>query len=179
MAQMARKAFCGAQCSGSQVITSDLHVGSALYPSRLFFTLRSNPWYNWGVDAPKHQRVGKMGEWVVADPIIEADVIRWTEAVYDKRRKGNKAMRIGERMVVAEVLELTKDGWARLLVRACTVTRDDTAGRHVPVFKPEDQIRRATKTVLRGKPQRLLWSDESVREALLRDKTEECPSPQF
>ncbi len=110
-----------------------------------------------------------MGEWVAADPIIEADVIRWTEAVFDRRRKGKKALRIGERVIVAEVLELTKDGWLRLLVRACTITRDDVARKSIPVFKTEERIKRALKTVMRGKPERLLWSDESARSALVRD----------
>lgn len=111
-----------------------------------------------------------MGEWITADPIIEADVIRWTEAVFDRRRKGKKALRIGERLIVAEVLELTKDGWLRLLVRACTITRDDVAGRSIPTFKQEERIKRAVKTVMRGKPERLIWSDESARDGLLRDK---------
>lgn len=109
-----------------------------------------------------------MGEWITADPIIEADVIRWTEAVFDRPRTGKKARRIGERVIVAEVLELTKDGWLRLLVRACKITRDDVAGKTVPVFKVEERIKRALRTVARGKPERLLWSDESARDAIIR-----------
>lgn len=110
-----------------------------------------------------------MGEWVAADPIVEADVIRWKEGVFDRRRKGKKALRIGERLIVAEVLQKTKDGWLQLLVRACTITRDDVAGKTIPTFKPETKVKRAVSTVLRGKPERLLWSDESARDDLLRD----------
>ena len=110
-----------------------------------------------------------MGEWVAADPIIEADVIRWTEPVFERPRTGKKARPIGERVIVAEVLERTKDGWLRLLVRACTVTRDDAARKTIPLFKTEERIKRAVKTVMHGKPERLLWSDETARAALLRD----------
>lgn len=110
-----------------------------------------------------------MEQWVEAEDFIAADVIRWREAVYDRRRHG-KAQRIGERLVVAEVIVRDEDGWVALLVRACTITKDEFAGRTVPSIKKDDQIRRAAKTVLRGKVERLLWDDESARAAVLASK---------
>lgn len=107
-----------------------------------------------------------MEQWVEAKDFIAADVIRWTEGVYDNRRRG-KALRIGERLVAAEVLQRGKDGWVRLLVRACTITKDEMGGRTVQTLKTGALIRRASKTLLRGKVERLLWGDESARAVVL------------
>lgn len=96
-------------------------------------------------------------------------MIRWTEGVFHNRRRG-KALRIGERQVAAEVLQRGEDGWVRLLVRACTITKDEAAGKAIQPFKSGEQIRRASKTLLRGKVERLLWDDESARAAVLASK---------
>lgn len=111
-----------------------------------------------------------MEQWVSASEcFIEADVIRWNESVFQNRRRGKgKPLRIGERQVIAEVLRTDRDGWVFLLVRACTITADNFAGRNILPLKFEAQIKRAQKTILRGKPERLLWSDESARDVLLR-----------
>lgn len=110
-----------------------------------------------------------MDEWVPADDFIAADVIRWTEGIFDRRRKG-KAMRIGERTLAGEVIERTSDGWVRLLVRVSEVTKADVAGKAIPLIKPGEAIKRGLKTILRGKPERLLWSDETARAAVIRKR---------
>lgn len=110
-----------------------------------------------------------MDQWVPATDFIAADVVRWTEGIYDRRRRG-KALRIGERLVAAEVIERGKDGWVRLLVRACTITKDEYAGRPIIPLKAGEILRRGEKTILRGKPQRLLWNDETARTAVLASK---------
>lgn len=108
-------------------------------------------------------------EWIEAGDFIAADVIRWTEAVFDRKGRSKKAVKIGERRVTAEVLEHDGD-WARLLVRACEITRDEQAGRTVEKFKPETSIKRASKTIRRGKAERLRWNDETKRDSVVRDK---------
>ncbi|MCR2832393.1 hypothetical protein [Parerythrobacter lacustris] len=110
-----------------------------------------------------------MDKWLPAEDFIEADVIRWTEGIFDSRRKG-KAQRIGERLVAAEVLHKGDDGWVKLLVRSCTITKDEIAGKSAQTLKAGVQIRRGIKTILRGKPTRLLWDDESARVAVLASK---------
>lgn len=110
-----------------------------------------------------------MEQWIEAKDFIAADVIRWKEGVFDNRRRG-KALRIGERQVAAEVLQRGEDGWVRLLVRACTITKDEVAGRTVQSLKAGEPIRRSIKTLLRGKVERLLWDDESARAAVLASK---------
>lgn len=109
-----------------------------------------------------------MEPWVAAENIIRADVIRWTEGVFSRRGRSKKSLRVGERQVVAEVLKRTDDGWLMLLIRRCTITRDEFAGSSVPTLELESEVRRAFKTVLRGKPERLLWSDESARDSIIR-----------
>lgn len=110
-----------------------------------------------------------MTNWVPAPDFIAADVIRWTEGVFENRRRG-KALRIGERRVAAEVLSRGNDGWVRLIVRACTITKDEFGGRTVTILKAGTTVRRGIKTILRGKPERLLWDDESARAAVLASK---------
>lgn len=111
-----------------------------------------------------------MDQWVPAQDFIAADVIRWTEGIYDRRKRG-KAVRIGERCVAAEVIERGKDGWVKLLARGCTITKDKFAGRPIIPLKAGDPLRRGEKTILRGKPQRLLWDDESARTAVVQGST--------
>jgi hypothetical protein len=117
-------------------------------------------------------RQGLLAQWIAAtEGIIVADVIRWTEGIYAKRRRKNtKSQRLGERQVTAEVLEATDDGWFKLLVRASVTTKDDFAGSRLPPLNIGDEIKRARKTVERGKPERLLWSDETAR-AVICDRS--------
>jgi hypothetical protein len=118
-----------------------------------------------------------MAPWVPAKDFIEADLIRWNEGVFDRRRRGKDALRIGERVVVAEVLKIDADDWVRLLIRACTTSLDDIVGKYAPNLKLEAEIRRAKKTILRGKPVRLQWSEESVREAVAVERLNPCQDP--
>lgn len=110
-----------------------------------------------------------MEQWIEARDFIAADVIRWKEGVFQNRRRG-KALRIGERQIAAEVLHRGKDGWVKLLVRGCTITKDEAAGKPVQALKTGEEIRRAAKTILRGKVERLLWRDETARAAVLASK---------
>lgn len=107
-----------------------------------------------------------MDQWIPATDFIAADVIRWTESIYHRRKRG-KALRIGERLVAAEVIERGKDGWVKLLVRASTITKDEFAGRSITPLKSGEPLRRGEKTILHGKPQRLLWDDETARQAVV------------
>jgi hypothetical protein len=111
-------------------------------------------------------------EWIpIQDSgFIAADVIRWKEGVYAHRRGRNaKAPRLGDRLVTAEVLQgADADGWVQLLVRKCEILLEISIIKP-PLIAEKTQIRRALKTIMRGKPERLLWSDESAR-VLVADK---------
>jgi hypothetical protein len=90
--------------------------------------------------------------------------VRWKETAYNPRRtRRGRALRLGERLVTAEVLQgPDSKGWVRLLVRQCETLVEFTT-RKLPVYLNGAEIKRARKTIMRGKPERLLWSDESAR----------------
>ena len=97
---------------------------------------------------------------------MEADVIRWKEAVWEKRsrRRTARAVNAGERMVIAEVIT-DKDGWVELLVRGCTIV-SEKPGWLLKPLPTKLATRRRRQTIERGNPERLLWSDESARAGL-------------
>ena len=106
---------------------------------------------------------------------IQSDVIRWTESVWRKpRRNRGRAVNIGERLVIAEVIH--DDGeWLDFLVRDCSVTRE-THGLQYMLLAKNAELRRKRHTVEKGKPERLLWSDETARALLVsRFMVGDCP----
>jgi hypothetical protein len=108
-----------------------------------------------------------MAEWVsCGSGFMEADVIRWKEAAWEKRsrRRNARAVNAGERMVIAEVIS-DQNGWVDLLVRGCTIV-GEKPGWLLKPFVENLSIRRRRGIIERGNPERLLWSDESARAAL-------------
>ncbi len=117
------------------------------------------------------------GQWVrCGSGFIEADVIRWTEGIWRKaRRNRGRAVNVGERMVIAEVIR--DDGeWVDLLVRDCTVAKE-IPGTQNPLLAKHAEARRKKHTIAKGNPERLLWSDETVR-ALLVSRHGEADNPE-
>jgi len=93
---------------------------------------------------------------------IDADVIRWKEAAWPRaKRKGGRAVKLGERMITAEVLR-DDNGWVRLLIRDYAVL-SETRGRSVEMLAKGTEIRRKRETIERGNPERRIWSDETAR----------------
>ena len=106
-------------------------------------------------------------EWVpCGSGFIEADVIRWSEGVWQKPRSHRgRTVNVGERVVIGEVL-LDDRGWVSLLVRGCTVA-SEKPGHQISMLATNLEIRRKRPTIEKGKPERLLWSDETARAALV------------
>lgn len=111
-----------------------------------------------------------MAVWMpVGDGFIEADVIRWKEPVFKNRRRGRPA-RLGERLVTAEVLrDDGGSGWVDLLVRHSEVVSAHPGWNLSDVLLPPTgtETKRRRRTILRGDPERLVWSDESARAAVI------------
>ena len=119
-----------------------------------------------------------MTDWVsVTDGFIAADVIRWKETVYLPRRsRRGRALRIGERQLTAEVLRgPDRKGWVKLLVRKCDPLVEFTT-RKLPSYMNGAEIKRARKTIMKGEPERLLWSDETARSMVAGIPTVTTPS---
>jgi hypothetical protein len=109
-----------------------------------------------------------MTDWIpVGGGFIDADVIRWKEPVYEKRGWRGKSVRAGERVVTAEVLKgVDKDDWVHLLILRCEVVSEVQGRAVMTMLAIGTKTKRKFKTILRGKPERLLWSDESARAVL-------------
>jgi len=110
-----------------------------------------------------------MAEWIPIqdEGFIPADVIRWKEGVYSRRRsRKKKAPRLGDRLITAEVLKgPDAEGWVRLLVRKCEILSELSTRKPAPLIQ-NTEIKRGVRTIMRGKPERLLWSDETARSAV-------------
>lgn len=106
-----------------------------------------------------------MTDWIPIDrEFIQADVLRWHEAVFSKaKRRGARAIKIGTREVIAEVLrEEDPKGLVLLLVRGCEGS-SEMVGTTIETYRKGTEIRRARRTIMRGEPERLVWSDETAR----------------
>ena len=115
--------------------------------------------------------------------IIAADVIRWREPIWEewgpkgKRRKrvgntfgGQRIVRVGERVISAEVIQgPDEDGWVYLLVRQYDNLGFAKPERLLNPPKVGSELKRKYKTILKGDPHRLPWSDENARARLVRE----------
>jgi len=121
-----------------------------------------------------------MTGWIpLTDQFIAADVIRWDEAVYaNSSRRSRRPVKIGTRRVTAEVLKgPDAQGWVGLLVRQCEVLTETVIGHVVEKFRNGRTLRRSRDTILRGKPERLLWTEETARDGVLASLEPAQPAP--
>jgi len=117
----------------------------------------------------KQSKRGCVTGWVaVGGGFIAADVIRWKEGVFERRGPGGRrVVKVGDQVLTAEVLkEADRNGWVHLLVRRCEVGVSRLLRRDLIPVKAGTEIRRAYKTIVKGKAERLLWSDENSRAML-------------
>ena len=100
--------------------------------------------------------------WLVCGAeFIESDVIRWHESVFDTSRYDRKRrIKIGERSITAQVLYDPPDPNEMLELEVLT-------SEGTRPYKPDEQLRRARKTVGRADTERLAWSDEEARDAVV------------
>jgi hypothetical protein len=110
--------------------------------------------------------------WIVCDDaFVEADVIRFRESAWERKgpRGRSRSVRLGEREVIAEVLhdDPDREGWVILRVVRCDVVKSFT--RKGIALAPGLTMKRKRKTVLRNGVDRLPWSDESARAAVVAD----------
>lgn len=122
-----------------------------------------------------------MSEWIPLEKdFIAADVIRWDESVFARSSRGSrKPTKIGTRRLTAEVIKGPDEaGWVALLVRHCEILSEAVIGQVVEKFKNGSSLRRSQNTILRGKPERLLWTDETARDAVLASLQPDQVTPQ-
>ena len=86
-----------------------------------------------------------MTKWIPCNGgFIEADVVRWKEAVWEKRGRSRKARlaNVGERVVTGEIVRDAGDGWVLVLVRRCEVVSEKPGRRIVPLPKGHELRRK-------------------------------------
>jgi hypothetical protein len=90
-------------------------------------------------------------EWIpCGSGFIEADVIRWSEGVWEKPRRLRRgvAVNTGERVIIAEVMRVDGE-WVDLLIRGCTVASEKAGWKVVPLAT-NVQVRRKKRTIEKG-----------------------------
>jgi hypothetical protein len=106
-------------------------------------------------------------KWISCTAPVVADVIRWKEPIWaPPHKKRGKPDKIGEQLLTAEVAAIGE--FVELRVRAAEkLSLDQGAEKSALTVKEGDMIRRKQSTIDRGETERLLWSDEAARAALL------------
>ncbi len=108
--------------------------------------------------------------WEQSDSFVVSDVIEWTEAIWPRRtarRRKSKPRPVGKQKVIAQITEIDGD-FIKLTVLKSELLENAVAKELLP-HKAGTVITKKRTTLLRGEPQRLHWSDEDVRKALLEE----------
>ena len=117
-----------------------------------------------------------MGEWVSCDKsFIEADVIRWQEPVWKPERRRTTTsrksrkppVRIGQRVVTGQVVKIDKAGWVHVEVAACRIEPGPDWWKPIPAYGKGEMVRRQCAKIGQGRVDRLIWSDEEARAAIV------------
>ena len=108
-----------------------------------------------------------MEKWVECDGnYVDGDVRRWNQAIWSdegpRRSKKKKVTKLGERRLTAEFLAEDGKGCVRM-----SVLKDEIVSNiyEIPLklLKKGTVIVRKRTTINKGKPERLLWTDETAR----------------
>jgi hypothetical protein len=97
---------------------------------------------------------------------LEADVIEWREAIWSPNRtRRKKRQPWGEQDVIGQILKIDGD-FVTLKVLKVEILKN-TVGSDLRTNKVGATITKKRQTLLKGQPERLHWSEEDVRTALL------------
>ena len=102
--------------------------------------------------------------------LVISDVIEWTETIWPARkpRRKSKPKPLGKQKVIGQITGIEGDFVTLIILKA-----EITDNPHRADIKPHQvgmAITKKKKTILKGEPQRLPWSEEDVREALVGDE---------
>ena len=111
--------------------------------------------------------------WIAAgSDIIEADVIRWVEAIWSEKKRGRgknaKNVLIGKQRVTGQIT-LIDDDYVHVKVIEAELIEDKGA-KERRIRKTDDIIRKKPQSLTKGEVERLLWSDEESRANIVREK---------
>ncbi len=105
--------------------------------------------------------------WEKSGDFVLSDVIEWTEAIWPLRRsrRRTKPRSVGKQKVIGQITEIEGD-FIKLTVLKSELLENTVAKELLP-HKVGSILTKKRATLLRGEPQRLHWSEEDVRTALL------------
>lgn len=105
--------------------------------------------------------------WEKSQEFVESDVVEWVEAIWSpkKTRKKKKSRPWGKQKVIAQIAAIDGDFVKLTVLKAYIV--ENIIGSVLKPHKVGSTITKKRSTLLRGEPERLLWSEEDVRAALL------------
>ena len=105
--------------------------------------------------------------WTQSGEFVESDVVEWTEAIWppNHSRRRRKSRPWGKQKIVAQIAHIEGD-FVKLTVLKASVI-ENLIGSDLRPHKVGATSTKKRPTLLRGNPERLLWSEEDVRAALL------------
>jgi len=109
-------------------------------------------------------------KWEKSESIFAiSDVIMWTETIWPQRnpRSRKKPRPWGKQKVTAQITEIEAE-YLKLTVLKSEIT-ENIIGSELKPHKVGTTITKKRENLLRGTPERLLWSEEDVRKALLSE----------
>lgn len=110
----------------------------------------------------------KNSEWEkFTKDFVISDVIEWTETIWPTRkpRRKSKPRPLGKQKVTGQITGIEGDFVTFTILRSAITENPDRTD-----IKPHTvgaDITKKIQTILKGEPERLLWSEEDVRMALL------------
>jgi len=111
--------------------------------------------------------MGEENVWLPATTDFKkADVVRWTEAIWSKKKRGRgkkaKNVLIGKQQVTGQITEIDQD-FIHIKVMSSILIEKDGARENL-LHKVDHIIRKKPQTLVKGGLERLPWSEESARE---------------
>lgn len=104
--------------------------------------------------------------WEKAGQFVESDVVEWVEAIWSPNKfKKKKSRPWGKQKVVAQITHIEGEYVKLTVLKAAVI--ENILGSDLRPHKAGSTITKKRATLLRGNPERLHWSEEDVRKALL------------
>jgi hypothetical protein len=100
--------------------------------------------------------------------LVLSDVIEWTETIWPVRkpRRKQKPKPLGRQQVTGQITGIEGE-FITLIILKAEIT-DNPQRADIRAHQVGTVITKKQKTILKGEPQRLHWSEEDVRETLLK-----------
>lgn len=107
--------------------------------------------------------------WTQSGDFVESDVVEWTEAIWSPShsRRQKKSRPWGKQKVTAQITAVEGDFLKLTVLRSYII--ENIIGSELKPHKVGTIITKKRQTLMRGEPERLLWSEEDVRMALLAE----------